>query len=212
MVYCSVVIKGRGDLAAALAMLAEAERRYIRSPLPDFCPRSAMKARIWAAQGKLTKALEWAREQGLSPDDDLSYLHEFEHITLARILIARDQDDRLTDLISAALRLLDRLLHAAEESRRAGSVIEISIVQALAYQAQGNTSAALATLDRALTLAEPEGDVRIFMAEGESMRGLLDKQAHGGGTTRSDMPLNFWLLLRHRRRSCHQPSASHHLH
>ncbi|MBP7686429.1 MAG: tetratricopeptide repeat protein [Thermoflexales bacterium] len=171
--------EARGDLEAALAMLAEAERRYIRSPLPDFCPLSAMKARIWVAQGKLTKSLEWVREQGLAPDDDLSYLHEFEHITLARILIAHDQDDRLADSISAALRLLDRLLHAAEESRRIGSVIEISIVQALAYQAQGNTSAALVALDRALTLAEPEGYVRIFVDEGESMRWLLEKQAHG---------------------------------
>ena len=39
-------------------------------------------------------------------------------------------------------------------------MIEISIVQALAHQAQGNTPAALAALDRALTLAEPEGYVR----------------------------------------------------
>ncbi len=58
-------------------------------------------------------------------------------------------------------------------------MIEISIVQALAYQAQGNTSAALVALDRALTLAEPEGYVRIFADEGESMRWLLEKQAHG---------------------------------
>ena len=54
-----------------------------------------------------------------------------------------------------------------------GSVIEISIVQALAYQAQGNTPAALAALDRALTLAEPEGYVRIFVDEGEAMRLLI---------------------------------------
>ena len=59
----------QGDLEGALALLDEAQRLYIRSPLPDFCPISAMKARIWVAQGKLTKALEWVREQGLSVDD-----------------------------------------------------------------------------------------------------------------------------------------------
>jgi len=175
--------QAQADVDGALVMLDEAARLYIRSPLPDFCPIAAMKARLWVAHGQLIKALEWTRAQGLAPDDELSYLHEFEHITLARILIAHDQNDRLSGDIHAALRLLERLLRAAEESCRIGSVIEISIVQALAYQAQGNTSAALTALDRALTLAEPEGYVRIFVAEGESMRWFLEKQAHGEGHT-----------------------------
>ena len=84
-VYCPGSAQdAQGDLDGALALLDEAERLYIRTPLPDFCPISAMKARIWVAQGKLTEALEWVREQGLSADDDLGYLREFEHITLAR--------------------------------------------------------------------------------------------------------------------------------
>ena len=55
----------QGDLDGALAFLDEAERLYIRTPLPDLCPISAMKARIWVAQGRLTEALGWVREQGL---------------------------------------------------------------------------------------------------------------------------------------------------
>ena len=158
----------QGDLDGALALLDEAERLYIRSPLPDFCPISAMKARIWVAQGRLTEALEWVREQGLSVDDDLCYLREFEHITLARILIAQYQNDRMDGSIHAAMRLLDRLLQAAEEGGRMGSVIEILVLQALAHQAQGNLTPALAPLERALTLAEPEGYVRIFVDEGKA--------------------------------------------
>ncbi len=104
----------QGDLDGALALLDEAQRLYIRSPLPDFCPISAMKARIWIAQGRLTEALEWVREQGLSVDDDLCYLNEYEHITLTRILIAQYQNDRMDGSIQAAIRLLDRLLQAAE--------------------------------------------------------------------------------------------------
>jgi hypothetical protein len=46
-------------------------------------PIAALKARMWVAQGRLGEALGWAREQGLSAHDDLSYLREFEHITLA---------------------------------------------------------------------------------------------------------------------------------
>ena len=151
----------------------EAERMYVRSPLPDFSPIPAMKARIWVAQGKLDKAQAWVREQGLSPDDDLCFLREFEHITMARILIARYQKDRMDDLIHTATRLLDRLLQAAEEGKRMCSAIEILILQALAHQAQGNIKSALVPLERALTLAGPEGYVRVFVDEGEPLRLLI---------------------------------------
>ena len=52
-----------------------------------------MRARVWIAQGELGEALGWARERGLSVDDDLSYLREFEHVTLARVLLAQARDD-----------------------------------------------------------------------------------------------------------------------
>jgi LuxR family maltose regulon positive regulatory protein len=155
-----------GDFDAALELLDEAKRVYVKNPVPDLRPVEALKAQVYLKQGRLAKAQDWARERGLSADDDLSYLHEFEHLTLARVLVDEHQ-------ITQALSLLDRLLHAAEASKRAGSVIEISIVQALAHRAEGNTPAALAALDRALTLAEPEGYVRIFVGEGESLRLLI---------------------------------------
>jgi LuxR family maltose regulon positive regulatory protein len=123
--------------------------------------------------------LDWARERGLSVDEDLSYLDEFEHITLARVLIAQHQNDPLADSIHEAIDLLARLLQAAEAGGRMGSVIEILVVQALAFQAQGNISQALASVERALALAEPEGYVRIFVDEGEPMRLLIEKQSRG---------------------------------
>jgi LuxR family maltose regulon positive regulatory protein len=174
----------QGDLDGALALLDEAERLYIRTPLPNLLPISTMKARIWVAQGRLTKALEWVREQGLSPDDDLGYLREFEHITLTRILIVQYQNDRMDGSIHAVMRLLDRLLQAAEDGSRMGSVIEILVLKALAHQAQGNITLALAPLERALTLAEPEGYVRIFLDEGKPMAELLTRIEAKEGTLR----------------------------
>jgi LuxR family maltose regulon positive regulatory protein len=165
----------QGDLEGALAFLDEAQCLYIRTPLPDFCPISAMKARIWVAQGKLTKAQEWVREQTLSVDDAPSYLREFEHLTLARVLIARYQSDQETGSIHEAIGLLERLLQAAEEGGRMGSVIEILVLQALAHQAQGNIPLALVSLERALTLAEPEGYVCIFLDEGKPIAELLKR-------------------------------------
>jgi LuxR family maltose regulon positive regulatory protein len=159
-----------GELDGALDLLDEAERLYIRTPLPDVRPIAALKTRVWIAQGRLTEALGWARERGLSVDDDLSYLREFEHVTLARVLY---KSDRVDGSIHKAVELLERLLKAAEEGGRMGSMIEILVLQALAHEAQGNIPPALMSLERALTLAEPEGFIRIFVDEGPPMETLL---------------------------------------
>jgi LuxR family maltose regulon positive regulatory protein len=64
-----------------------------------------------------------------------------------------------------------------------GSVIEILILQSLAHEAQDNIPLALAPLERALALAEPEGYVRIFVDEGEPMRSLIEKLPRGQDKT-----------------------------
>jgi LuxR family maltose regulon positive regulatory protein len=165
--------QAEGDLDGALDLLNEAERVYLGDFFPNVRPVPALRARIWIAQGRLGEALGWAREQGLSVDDDLSYLREFEHITLARVLMARYQDERAERSVPEAIRLLDRLLRAAEEGERAGSVIEIGVLRALAYQRHEDIPAALSCLERAVTQAEPEGYVRVFADEGPPMASLL---------------------------------------
>ena len=170
----------QGDLAAALDLLDEAERYYRRTPVPDVRPLAAIKTRVWVAQGRLSEALRWVHEQGLSVDDELSFLREFEHITLARVLIAESMRDPAGRAIHEAMRLLDRLQQAAEAGGRMGSVIEIRVLQALAYQAQGNLAPALVALEHALRLAEPEGYVTIFVDEGLPMARLLSTAAAQG--------------------------------
>jgi LuxR family maltose regulon positive regulatory protein len=157
-----------GDLEAALAFLEEAKRAYVRSALPDLRPIDAMKARIHLKQGRPDKARAWAEERGLSLLDEVSYLHEFEQLTLVRLEIANP----LTNT------LLSRLLQAAEAQKRRGSVLDILLVQALAYDAQGNRPQALATLKRALFLAKPEGYISIFSDEGEPMRLLIEEPSN----------------------------------
>jgi LuxR family maltose regulon positive regulatory protein len=114
--------ESQGDLAGALILLAEAERQYVRNPLPDR-PVAALKARTWVRQGRLTDALSWVHEQNLSPEDNLSFSREFEHLTLARVLIARFTTDRTDGDLQTALVLLARLLQAAEDGGRNGSII-----------------------------------------------------------------------------------------
>ncbi|MCA9943893.1 MAG: AAA family ATPase [Anaerolineales bacterium] len=165
----------QGDLDGALEILNEAKRLYFRHPVPDVRPVAALRARVWILQGNLTDALDWAHAQGLSTANDLSYLREFEHITFARLLIARYRSDQDNMVIHEAVDLLTQLLQAAEAGNRVGSIIEILLLQALAHTAQDNIPAALASLERALSLAAPEGYIRLFVDEGPPMAALLQK-------------------------------------
>jgi LuxR family maltose regulon positive regulatory protein len=170
------------DLDGALDLFHEAEHLYRRDFFPNVRPVGALMARVWIAQGRLGKALSWAQEQGLGVSDDPDYLREFEHITLARLLLARYKSDRANNSILEAMSLLERLLKAAQESERTGSVLEILILQSLAYQTQGNISTALIPLQQALRQAKPENYVRMFVDEGTPMMALLEEAAKRGIT------------------------------
>jgi len=169
--------QAEGDLEGALDLLREGERLYMSDFSPNVRPIAAWKTRVWIAQGRLDEALSWAREQGLCAEDDLSYLREFEHITLVRVLLATYKNDRTDRSIREALGLLGRLLKAAQDGGRLGSALEILVLQALAHQMQGDSPAALVPLQQALTLAEPEGYVRMFLDEGSPMMQLVREAA-----------------------------------
>ena len=164
--------EAEGDLAGALTLLDEAERVYDGDFSPDVRPVAAVRARVWIRQGRPELALAWAAQRDLSPSDEPDYLREFEHVTLARALLAR-QDD-------AAAGFLERLLAAAQAGGRLGSVLEILVGLALARQRAGDLDAAVAAVSRALVLGEPEGYVRTFTDEGPPMAALVDAAARRG--------------------------------
>jgi LuxR family maltose regulon positive regulatory protein len=140
---------------------------------------AAWQVRVWLAQGKLEAASQWARERGMLAKEPKS-LHEpdfftlMEYTVLARILIAQEREDEATELLRP-------LLEAAEAGDRTTKVIEILNLQALAFQARGDSARALSALERALTLAEPEGFIRAFADEGPPMAQLLYWAATRGG-------------------------------
>ncbi len=172
-VAMATVRLAEGDPDAALERLTEAERLYLGDFSPDVRPVAAVKARAWIARGMLAEAAGWAREHGLSAADELSYVREFEHATLARLLLAQGAQDRSERASREAAELLERLLADAEDGDRNGSVIEILVLLALARRAFGDVAGALASLARAMELAEPEGYVRVFVDEGPPMVALL---------------------------------------
>ena len=169
----------RGDLDAALDLIGDAEPLFATDFSPPVRPVRAIRARVQLAAGNLASALGWVTEQGLTPLDDLTYVREYEHITLARVLIARHGVEQDVGALEAALRLLNRLLAAAEAGSRAGSVIEILILLAVAHRARNNSAAATAALEEALRRAEPEGYLRLFVHAGAEVTDLLRTATSG---------------------------------
>jgi LuxR family maltose regulon positive regulatory protein len=132
-------------------------------------------------QGHLVEAIRWAEASGLSAEDDPVYVREWEYLTLARVRIAQGRLDPARQHLPEALHLLKRLLQDAEAKARVDSMLEILVLQALAFSAFSVTSAhrtrILPTLERALLIAEQEGYIRLFVDEGEPMLALL-RQAY----------------------------------
>jgi LuxR family maltose regulon positive regulatory protein len=132
---------------------------------------------LWITQGNLKAARRWAEKRGLDSDIDPARLRladpfvrdrmrKYEQLVLARLLIAEARP-------AEAVALLDGVLPTMEQRRRIGRVIEIHVLKALAFQALGDPTHAMDALERALSLAEPEGYVRSFVDEGEPMGRLL---------------------------------------
>ncbi len=175
----ALVREVQGDSDGALEMLEQAERVYIADFLPNVRPVPALRARLLASHGKVGDALAWASEHGLSADDDLSYIHEYEHIALAEVMLARYTTQPTGSTLQATHGLLERLLVEAQRGARTGNVIEILALQALAHDASGSTGQALPPLQRALTLAEPQGYVRVFTRHGAPMASMLNRLVPG---------------------------------
>jgi LuxR family maltose regulon positive regulatory protein len=177
------VQQARGEYSKALATLDTFMRLADER---DFVPqlkriRAAARARIALAQGNVVEAVRWMETSNLSPDDaNLPYPREQEYLTLARVRIAQKRDNRAGSWLQAILHLLDRLQQDAEAKGRKGSILQALILQALALQALDDPKSALKPLERALTLAETEGYIRLFLDEGQPMLALL-RLAHSQG-------------------------------
>ena len=177
--------QARGEYGAAKRTLENfshlGRERNFFAPLLGHA--GAAKARSALAQGNLPGAIAWVDANGLNIDEP-RYPRELEYLTLARVLIARGRGDPEGPYFDDALRLIDLLLEAAESGARMGSAIEIFILRALALQARRETGGAFVALERAISLAEPEGYIRVFVDEGAPMAAVLSeflKARHIGG-------------------------------
>jgi LuxR family maltose regulon positive regulatory protein len=156
-----------GDPAGALEAIGEAE---YASPVPAglLYPAPAQRARLLLAQGDVAAAARWTHETGLYAEDEPRYPREPGYLVLARVLLAQQRPVE-------ALALLDRLYAAAVAQDRLSSVIEAGALRALALAACGQDADAVNALADVLTLACPQGYVRVFADEGRPMAALLTR-------------------------------------
>ena len=172
-----------GDPAGALEAIGEAEHA---SPVPAgvLNPAPAQRARLLLAQGDVAAAARWTHETGLHAEDEPRYPREPGYLVLARVLLAQQRP-------AEALALLDRLHAAAVAQDRVGSVIEAGALRALALAACGQDADAVNALADVLTLACPQGYVRVFADEGPPMAALLARliAAQRDGQAAAGVPL-----------------------
>lgn len=167
------VLRARDDLDGAARMVDAAEPLYLHGFFPDVQPIAAARTRVRIAQGRLDEARAWAREVGVTADDEPRYVAEFAELTLARLLVAEHRAGCAPGALDDAVRLLDRLVAAAEGADRGGSLVEAQLVRALARDAGGDVDGALGDLGNALKLGVPAGYARLFLDEGAPMEQLL---------------------------------------
>jgi ATP/maltotriose-dependent transcriptional regulator MalT/DNA-binding SARP family transcriptional activator len=153
---------------AAEAAIVDAEEVLGRHTL---YPRAAAqidlgRLALWIRQGEAESIGAWLRAQQHEDTYLGNFQHELSNIARARALVCIGAFDD-------ALALLDRLAAVAENGGRRGWLIEVLVLKAMALQRLQKEEASLASLSRALQLAQPEEYVRLFLDEGQPMIQLL---------------------------------------
>jgi LuxR family transcriptional regulator, maltose regulon positive regulatory protein len=124
------------------------------------------QVRLWLACGELKRATRWAEELEVRERHGTPFVRERQEVACARVLLAQAKPD-------VALQRLSPVLQRATAGSRWGHVIEIWILQALAYQMCQQERQALDALSEAVRLGEPEGYLRSFVDEGLPMEVLF---------------------------------------
>lgn len=128
--------------------------------------------------GDVETAARWAEGDPATIKREMSetlpiYLREVQRISLARVHLARQETEQ-------ALATLEGLEQQAQAAGRLAQAIEIALLRALAWQAQGESAAALESFKRSLSWAEPEGYLRLFLEAGTGVIPLLRRAVSPG--------------------------------
>jgi len=191
LAWAARLYEAKGDEPALLALVKEIDENY-----SFFSPQfSSYLGRFWLRKAEfdhayLAKAVRWKNEYQVSLRDEnqlpgalpLHAWRDAQRLTLARLIITcqrlQPSSQHMKDLLSLE-DFLEKQQALAEKTGWTERLVEILILKSLALQTMDNSRQALAALEHALALAEPEGYLRIFLDEGRPMAWLLYKALEG---------------------------------
>jgi len=131
----------------------------------------AIEAELALRSGRMEQARSWAA--GVAPQIGALSLHQnsWTLYTYVRFLLAEKRT-------AEALHQLAAMAHTAQETGCQGRLAQILILQALGHKAMGDQDRAAEDLARALSLAAPENNYRLFIDEGEEIISILSRLRH----------------------------------
>lgn len=168
----ALLAQGKGDQAQAVveSVLAFALEMYNTRVLAD---ARAFQAWLALQQGRPTEAQRWAESV-----DSRAHILPFTTFFVPSIALAQVLLDLGTPAsLRRASELLERLHGAVVSQHNRRFTIEILALQAWLDDLRGDEPAALAALQQAVALAQPDGIVRAFADLGPQMAGLLQRLA-----------------------------------
>jgi len=162
-----------GELDTAHSALQEVENlgRQMSQPIYLYFRSiytTVDQIRLWLVSKDLDHATQWVKELDLLVQPGTPFAHEREEVARVRLLLATSEP-------TVALQRLEPVLERVTTGQRWHHVIEIRLLQALAYQMCDEEIQALSALSEAVRLAEPEGYIRCFVDEGAPMAALLSR-------------------------------------
>ena len=148
-------------MSGAAARLEETEQSVRKHNFVYRIPEvAAAQILTFLHQGKVAEAAHLAQTHNLP-------------LSQARVHLAQGDP-------AAALRILTTYRQHVEAKNWRDEHLKAMVLQAVAYEAQGEKEQALQTLDEVLTLAEPSSFIRIFVDEGRPMEQLVSEAATKG--------------------------------
>lgn len=155
--------QAQGNYEKVTAALNQADRLIRRVQLtPMLTQLKAFMTRLQLRRNNVGAAVRWLRQSKAHPKG------EFERLTQAQVLIALKRIDE-------ALFILEELLLNARKQQKQYAEIEILTLQSLAYEALEDAHQSETLLAQALTLAEPEGYIRVFADYQPAITPLLQR-------------------------------------
>jgi LuxR family maltose regulon positive regulatory protein len=160
-----LIAKGSYEEALQVAGKFEARLQDVSQPIEFKEELRTLRARVQLASGEIQNVAQWSER--IQQSEDYQVHMEAYRLTLARIRLSQG---RFADV--------EKLLADGVSPTRAGNQItrqiEGHLLLAAAWVGQQRLMEATPPLETCLSLAEPEGYIRIFLDIGNPVRELLD--------------------------------------